>query len=147
MVLLFHCESSHACQSLVPLVETKTKKINSFKIIFGFFFTLPQLLATKVAISFADYSPKTIKWTQKPKIEKKFTGIERASEYHSPRHIYNSSLRMRAIHELKSMRKVISRKFLYGINFYKEKSFFLVIRHFLQYNENIPIFSRKLWFT
>ena len=70
----------------------------------GFFFTPPLFLATKVAISFVYYSPKTTKCTQKPKIEKKFTGIdqssERASEYHSPHHIYNSLLRMRAIHEL-----------------------------------------------
>ncbi|CAH3033760.1 unnamed protein product, partial [Pocillopora meandrina] len=62
------CESSHACQSLAPLVETKTKKINSFKTIIGFFFTPPLFLATKVTISFVYYSPKTIKYTQKSKI-------------------------------------------------------------------------------
>ena len=78
--LLFQCESVHACQSLAPLVKTKTKKINSFKIIIGFFFTPPLFLATKVAISFVYYSPKTIKCTQKPKIEKKFTGIDQSSE-------------------------------------------------------------------
>ena len=87
------------------LLKLKRKKINSFKIIIGFFFTPPLFLATKVAISFVYCSPKTIKCTQKPKIEKKFTGIdqssERASECHSPHHIYNSLLRMRAIHELK----------------------------------------------
>ena len=82
VVLLFQCEPSHACQSLALLVETKTKKnkINSFKIIIGFFFTSPLFLATKVAISFVYYSPKTIKCTQKPKIEKKFTGMDQSSE-------------------------------------------------------------------
>ena len=90
------------------LLKLKRKKINSFKIIFGFFFTPSLFLATKVAISFVYYSPKTIKCTQKPKIEKKFTGIdqssERASECHSPYHIYNPLLRMRAIHEFKRTR-------------------------------------------
>ena len=106
VVLLFHCEYVHACQSLAPLLETKTKKKHSFKIIIGFFFTPPLFLATKVAISFVYCSPKTIKCTQKPKIEKKITGIdqssERANECHSLHHIYNSPLRMRAIHELKT---------------------------------------------
>ena len=82
------------------LLKLKRKKINSFKIIIGFFFTPPLFLATKVTISFVYYSPKTIKCTQKPKIEKN-RPIERASECHSPYHIYNSLLRMRAIHELK----------------------------------------------
>ena len=81
------------------------RKNTSFKIIIGFFFTPPLFLATKVAISFVYCSPKTIKCTQKPKIVKKFIGIdqssERASECHSPHHIYNSLLRMRAIYELK----------------------------------------------
>ena len=84
----------------------KLKRKNSFKIIIGFFFTPALLLATKVAISFVYCSPKTIKCTQKPKIEKKFRGIdkssERASECDSPHRIYNSLLRMSAIHELKS---------------------------------------------
>ena len=114
-LFLFQCESSHACQSLAPLVETKTKKINSFKIIIGFFSTPPLFLATKVAISFVYYSPKTIKCTQKPKIEKKFTRIDQsregASEYLSPHHIYNSLLRMHAIHKLKSYRQVQRRYF------------------------------------
>ena len=56
-------------------------------------------LATKVAISFVYYSPNTIKCTQMPKIEKRFTGIDQSSECHSPHHIYNSLLRMHAIHE------------------------------------------------
>ena len=30
VVLLFHCESSHACQPLAPLVETKTNKYKLF---------------------------------------------------------------------------------------------------------------------
>ena len=62
------------------LLKLKLKKINSFKIIIGFFFTPPQFLATKIAISFLYYSPKTIKRTQKPKIEKKFTGIDQSRE-------------------------------------------------------------------
>ena len=61
------------------LLKLKRKK-NSFKIIIGFFFTPPLFLATKVAISFVYCSPKTIKCTQKPKIEKKFTGIDQSSE-------------------------------------------------------------------
>ena len=56
------------------------KKKKKRKIIIGFFFTPHLFLATKVAISFVCYSPKTIKCTQKPKIEKKFTGIDQSSE-------------------------------------------------------------------
>ena len=67
----------------------------------GLFFTPPLFLATKVTISFVCYSPKTIKCTQKTKIEKMFRGIDLSSECHSPHHIYNSLLRMRAIQELK----------------------------------------------
>ena len=62
------------------LLKLKRININSFKIIIGFFFTPPLFLATKVAISFVYCSPKTIKCTQKPKIEKKFTGIDQSSE-------------------------------------------------------------------
>ena len=65
------------------LLKLKRKKINSFKIIIGFFFTSPLFLATKVAISFVYYSQKTIKCTQKPEIEKKVKRnrpIERANE-------------------------------------------------------------------
>ena len=83
VVLLFQCESWHACQLLAPLLETKTRKINSFKIIIGFFFTPTLFSATKVAVSFVYYSPKPIKCSQKPKIEKKVyrnRPIERASE-------------------------------------------------------------------
>ena len=39
------------------------EKKNSFKIIIGFFVTPPLFLATKVAISFVYYTPKTIKCT------------------------------------------------------------------------------------
>ena len=96
--------ASHWCR----LLKLKRRKKNSFRIIVGFFFTPPLFLATKVAISFVYYSPKTIKCNQKPKIQKKFTGIdqssERASECHSPYHIYNSLLRMRAIHEIESIK-------------------------------------------
>ena len=78
------------------LLKLKRKK-NYFKIIIGFFFTPPLFLATKVAISFVYCSPKTIKCTQKTKMEKKFTGIdqssERASECHSPHRIYNSRVK------------------------------------------------------
>ena len=90
------------------LFKLKGKKKNTFKIIIGFFITPPLFLATKVAISFVYCSPKTIKYTQKPELEKKFTRIdqssERASGYYSRHYIYNSLLRMRAIHELKSVR-------------------------------------------
>ena len=61
------------------LLKLKRKTRNSFKIIIGFFFTPPLFLATKVAISFVFYSPKITKCTQKPKIEKKFTGIDQSS--------------------------------------------------------------------
>ena len=61
------------------LLKLKRKK-NSIKIIIGFFFTPPLFLETNVAISFVYFSPKTIKCTRKPKIEKKFTGIDRSSE-------------------------------------------------------------------
>ena len=67
------------------LLKLKRININSFKIIIGFFFTPPLFLATKVAISFVYYSPKTIKCTQKAKIEKKFTGIDQSSERASER--------------------------------------------------------------
>ena len=90
------------------LLKLKRKK-NSFKIIIGFFFTPPLFLATKVAISFVYCSPKTIKCTQKPKIEKVYRNqpIERESECYSPHHIYNSLLRMRAIHKLKRIGLVL----------------------------------------
>ena len=82
------------------LLKLKQKK-KTFKIIIGFFVTLPLFLATKVAILFVYCSPKTTKCTQKPKIEKKFTGNDQSSERASAIRIYNSLLRMRAIHELK----------------------------------------------
>ena len=88
------------------LLKLKRKKINSSKIIIGFFFTPLLFLAKKVAISFVYYSPKIIKCTQKAKMEKKFTRIDQSSECHSPHHIYNSLLRMRAIHELNRVLQV-----------------------------------------
>ena len=66
------------------LLKLKRKKINSFKIIIGFFFTPPLFSAKKVAISFVCYSPKTIKCTQKLKIEKSLQeSTNRASECQS----------------------------------------------------------------
>ena len=62
------------------LLKLKRKKKHSFKIIIGFLFTPPLFLATKVAISFVYYSPKTTKCTQKLKTEKKFTEIDQSSE-------------------------------------------------------------------
>ena len=65
------------------LLKLKRKKKTSFETIFGFFVSSPLFLATKVAISFVYCAPKTIKCTQKPKIEKKVyrnRPIERASE-------------------------------------------------------------------
>ena len=108
-------------QSLALLIETKTKK-KSFKIIIGFFFTLPLFLAIKVAILFVYYLPKTIKCTQKPKIKKKFTGIEQASECHSLHHIYNSLLHMHTIHELKKnwQKGLTNKQSLYFSFFAKE---------------------------
>ena len=61
------------------LLKLKRKK-NPFKIIIGFFFTPPLFLAIKVAILFVYYLPKTTKCTQKPKIKKEFSGIDRASK-------------------------------------------------------------------
>ena len=86
------------------LVETKTKKKkNFFMIIIGFFFTPPLFLTTKVAISFVYCSPKTIKCTQKPKIEKKFTGIDQSSERASAILYIISTTHSCAIHELKML--------------------------------------------
>ena len=103
VVLLFHCEFVLACQSLAPLLETKTKKKHSFKIIIGFFFTPPLFLATKVAISFVYCSPKTINALKSLKSKKSLQeSTNRTSECHSLHRIYNSLLRMGAIHELKT---------------------------------------------
>ena len=63
----------------------KLKRIKNNSLLKLFFFTPPLFLATKVAISFVYYSPKTIKCTQKAKIEKKFTGIDQSSERASKR--------------------------------------------------------------
>ena len=62
------------------LLELKRQKINSFKIIIGFFFTPPLFLATKVAISFVYYSPKITKCTQNRKKVYRNRASERASE-------------------------------------------------------------------
>ena len=86
------------------LLKLKRIKINSFKIITGFFFTSPLFLATKVAISFVYYSPKTIKCTQKPKIEKKFTGIDQSSERASA--ILTSYLKLAPVHSRNSRVKM-----------------------------------------
>ena len=63
----------------------KLKRIKNNSLLKLFFVTPPLFLATKVAISFVYYSPKTIKCTQKAKIEKKFTGIDQSSERASER--------------------------------------------------------------
>ena len=97
------------------LLKPKRKKKNSFKIIIGFFFTPPLFLATKVAISFVYCSPKTIKCTKKPKIEKKFTGIDQSSERASAiplAHARNSRIKM-VISE-KLVRKIGASKCLYS---------------------------------
>ena len=89
----FVCFSVNPCMSASRwprLLKLKRKK-NYFKIIIGFFFTPPLLLATKVAISFVYCSPKTIKCTQKPKIEKRFTGIDQSSERASERVPFSTS--------------------------------------------------------
>ena len=65
------------------LLKLKRKRITSFKIITGFFFTPPLFLATKVAISLK--SKKRLE-------ESTNRASERASECHSPHHIYNSLL-------------------------------------------------------
>ena len=93
------------------LLKLKRKKKNSFKIVIGFFVTPPLFLATKVAISFVYCSPKTIKCTQKPKIEKKLTGIDQSSERASERvstipHIV-STTRSCACAQFKSLKKNI----------------------------------------
>ena len=67
------------------------EKKNCFKIIIDFFVTPPLFLATKVAISFVYCSPKTIKCTQKPKIEKKFRGVDQSSERASVRVLFPTS--------------------------------------------------------
>ena len=83
------------------------KKINSSNFIIGFFFTPQLFLAIKVAISFVSTRQKLSNALKSLKSKKSFTGIDqsskRASGCHSPPHIYNSLLRMRAIHELKNV--------------------------------------------
>ena len=80
------------------LLKLKRKK-KLFKIIIGFFVPPPLFLATRVAISSVYCSPKTIKYTQKPKIEKKFTGIDQSSErvpfFNSLAHARNSRVKKR----------------------------------------------------
>ena len=105
------------------LLKLKRKK-NYFRIIIVFFFTPPLFLATQVAISFVYCSLKTIKCTQKPKTEKKFTGIKQSSERASERVSAILHMRMRAIHELK--RPAISLQF-YRIR-YSESSVYARIR-------------------
>ena len=87
----------------------KPKRINnSFKIIVGFFFTPQQFLEVKVAISFAYYPPKTIKCTQKPKIDKKFAGIDQSSERAVP--FSTSYLQLAIAHACNSRLKNEKRK-------------------------------------
>ena len=78
------------------------KKKTLLRLSLASFFTPPLFLATKVAISFVYYSPKTIKYTQKPKIEKKFTGIDQSSERGSAiLHIISTTRSCACVHELK----------------------------------------------
>ena len=86
------------------LLKLKRIRIKSFKIITGFFFTSPLFLATKVAISFVYYSPKTIKCTQKPKSKKKITGIDQSSERASA--ILTSYLKLAPVHSRNSRVKM-----------------------------------------
>ena len=68
LILVLTCNFI-SCWHLLLLHTEKTQKINSFKIIIGFF-TPPLFLATKVAISFVYYSSKTIKCTKSLKLKK-----------------------------------------------------------------------------
>ena len=81
---LFFSVNHRTPASLSRRLLKQNEKINSFKIIIGFFFTPPLFSAKKVAISFVCYSPKTIKCTQKLKIEKSLQeSTNRASERQS----------------------------------------------------------------
>lgn len=106
VVLLFQCESQHACQSLAPLVETKTKKKTILRLSLASFsphhYSQQQrspfrLFIARQKLSNALKSLKSKKSLQ----ESTNRASERASKCHSPHRIYNSLLRMRAIHELK----------------------------------------------
>ena len=86
------------------LLKLKRKKINSFKIIIGFFFTSPLFLATKVATSFVYYQPKLSNALKSLKSKKSLKeSTNRASERASAilRIISTTRSCMRAIHELK----------------------------------------------
>ena len=115
---LFFSVNHRTPASLWRRLLKQNEKINSFKIIIGFFFTPPLFSAKKVAISFVCYSPKTIKCTQKLKIEKSLQeSTNRTSERASanpPHHIY-SLLRMRAIHELKRTPSINAAQLTTGI--------------------------------
>ena len=85
-------------------LKLKPKKKTLLRLSLASFFTPPPslFLATKVAISFVYYSPKTIKYTQKPKIEKKFTGIDQLSERgRAILHIISTTRSCACVHELK----------------------------------------------
>ena len=99
----YFSESLHACQSLAPLVETKTRKK-----------TLLRLSLASLSPHHCSYQQRSpfrlfiarqklsnaLKRLNRKKVYRN-RPIERASECHYPHRINNSLLRMRAIHELK----------------------------------------------
>ena len=88
------------------LLKLKRKKINSFKIIIGFFFTPTLFLSTYrhfVCLLLAKKYQMHSKAQNRKKVYRN-RPIERASQCHSPHHICNLLLRMRAIHEIKSIK-------------------------------------------
>ena len=104
------------------LLKLKRKKINSFKIIIGFFFTSPLFLATKVATSFVYYQPKLSNALKSLKSKKSFKeSTNRASERvpfsTSYLQLSLSLLRMRSIHELIKEQDLAKLQVLLNINF------------------------------
>ena len=80
MARFFSCNFLFHCISAPDMVPNTIELSVIPPACYCAWFTPLLFLATKVAISFLYYSPKTIKCTQKPKIEKKFTGIDQSSE-------------------------------------------------------------------
>ena len=106
VVLLFQCESLHTCQSLAPLVETKTKKKKLLRLSLASL--SPHHYSQQQRSPFRSFIARqklsnALKSLKSKKRLQELTNraSERASECYSPHRIYNSLLRMRAIHELK----------------------------------------------